>query len=663
MNNLEPKRRRTTLLTIIGTVVLALLIVSSHVPSAQAQTQPWTAPDASNNISNTNTGNVGVGTTTPGVKLDVVKAGDGLVGRFGGANATDNPLFEVGNPAGFVRLFAAGNAGAYMGGTAQGDSGMMIAPNRTFHFGVQNSFPFFTVAPSGNIGIGTTTPQAKLDVAGGISSTGNITQTAGANLAQFTLQSDGNSAHYSILQFNKQTRTTSNPTDIVEWSVAYTHAASGIGGERNLVFVGGRKDGGYTEPLIFQESGNVIMAGGGQYGTLMGNVGIGTTAPAYKLDVAGPVNATGFYVNGSPLQVGGGGGSQWTTNGTSVYYNNGNAGIGTTTPAYKFTVSGTGAYNGAGSAQIAVNNTTATTGRTWNLHSGDDGSFQIFRSDDSLTKLYFPAGNATSAAFLNGNVGIGTTTPAAKLAVAGTITQGNGAYWTLDTSVVPNDWTMIGSTDATTQRWLHFGYRLGDVVGGAYTDSAKINFYNGAAVFGINGGNVGIGTAAPSAKLDVAGNVNASGNLNATGTITGGNIVAKYQDVAEWVPAIHALPAGTVVVLNPDKSNQVRASFTTYDTRVAGVVSTQPGIALGESGVNKVLVATTGRVKVKVDASRSPIRVGDLLVTSDTEGLAMKSEPVMISGRPFHSPGTLIGKALEPLASGAGEILVLLSLQ
>jgi hypothetical protein len=47
------------------------------------------------------------------------------------------------------------------------------------------------------------------------------------------------------------------------------------------------------------------MAGGGQYGTLMGNVGIGTTAPAYKLDVAGPINATGFYVNGSLLQTGG----------------------------------------------------------------------------------------------------------------------------------------------------------------------------------------------------------------------------------------------------------------------------------------------------------------------------------------------------------------------
>jgi hypothetical protein len=50
-------------------------------------------------------------------------------------------------------------------------------------------------------------------------------------------------------------------------------------------------------------------------------------------------------------------------------------------------------------------------------------------------------------------------------------------------------------------------------------------------------------------------------------------------------------------------------------------------------------------------------------VTSGTPGLAMKSQPVNIGGIQFHRPGTLIGKALEPLAKGRGEILVLLSLQ
>ncbi|MEK6325150.1 MAG: hypothetical protein AABN33_26215 [Acidobacteriota bacterium] len=70
-----------------------------------------------------------------------------------------------------------------------------------------------------------------------------------------------------------------------------------------------------------------------------------------------------------------------------------------------------------------------------------------------------------------------------------------------------------------------------------------------------------------------------------------------------------------------------------------------------------------GRVRVKVDATNAPIRVGDLLVTSDKEGIAMRSLPLDLGGTPIHRPGTLIGKALEPLEKGTGEILVLLSLQ
>jgi hypothetical protein len=175
-------------------------------------------------------------------------------------------------------------------------------------------------------------------------------------------------------------------------------------------------------------------------------------------------------------------------------------------------------------------------------------------------------------------------------------------------------------------------------------------------------GNVGIGTPSPTKRLDVVGDIHASGGIDASGTISGGNVIAKYQDVAEWVPAWHVIPAGTVVVLDADRSNHVLASTRAYDTTVAGVVSAKPGVLLGEAGEGKVMVATTGRVRVKVDAS-APIRVGHLLVTSDKEGVAMRSQPLDLGGTPIHRPGTLIGKALEPLEKGVGEILVLLSLQ
>lgn len=172
-------------------------------------------------------------------------------------------------------------------------------------------------------------------------------------------------------------------------------------------------------------------------------------------------------------------------------------------------------------------------------------------------------------------------------------------------------------------------------------------------------GKLVVGTAPGNAlRLDVNGAAHVSGEM-----VVDGNIAAKYQDVAEWVPSTQKLSAGTVVVLDAARTNHVMASATAYDTKVAGVVSAEPGVILGIAGDDKVKVATTGRVRVKVDASRGAIRVGDLLVTSAVEGVAMKSMAVDLGGVSIHRPGTIIGKALEPLKKGTGELLVLLSLQ
>ena len=168
---------------------------------------------------------------------------------------------------------------------------------------------------------------------------------------------------------------------------------------------------------------------------------------------------------------------------------------------------------------------------------------------------------------------------------------------------------------------------------------------------------VGIGNDHAGYALDVTGDAHFSGN------VTGGNIQAQYQDVAEWVPATESMAAGTVVVLNAARVNEVTPSIHAYDTAVAGVVSAHPGVILGTASPSKAQIATTGRVKVRVDAMKHPVAIGDLLVTSDKPGMAMVSEPVDLGGVKIHRPGTLIGKALEPLASGEGEILVLLSLQ
>ena len=172
-------------------------------------------------------------------------------------------------------------------------------------------------------------------------------------------------------------------------------------------------------------------------------------------------------------------------------------------------------------------------------------------------------------------------------------------------------------------------------------------------------GNVIVGTTIEDTKTVFE----VKGNAHVYGVLSGKNIKAHYQDVAEWVPATTDLAPGTVVILNRERNNEVMASATAYDTTVAGVVSAQPGISLGVEGEGKEQIATTGRVRVRVDARTAPVRVGDLLVTSDIAGTAMRSEPMDINGRKFHQPGTIIGKALEPLEGGVGEILVLLSMQ
>lgn len=124
-------------------------------------------------------------------------------------------------------------------------------------------------------------------------------------------------------------------------------------------------------------------------------------------------------------------------------------------------------------------------------------------------------------------------------------------------------------------------------------------------------------------------------------------------DVAESMNAPGAGPAD-VVIISPQQDITVEPSTRPYDTRVAGVISTEPKMYLGPDKTKQPL-ALAGVVLCKASAENGPIKPGDLLVTSSHPGRAMRADPRSVK------PGMLVGRALQPLAQGTGAINILIN--
>lgn len=534
-----------------------------------------------------NSGNVGVNTVTPTGKFHVVA---NTAPSITGTTATGTLVIDSGSTA---LTTGVTTASPYYGWMQMRHSSM-----------TGYTYPLNLQPLGGNVGIGVTSPAYKLDVSGTINATAIYQNgspfsssqwtTAGSNISYTTGSVGIGTASPTNTLHVKGTHAAVQFEPSVPGNYAYLNLGNGssygwqIGKDLDAGSFGGA--GFYIYEVTTGQQATRLAINKG------GNVGIGTTSPAYKLDVNGIINTTSFYLNGSPFT----GNSQWATGTGNISYNSGNVGVGTTGPSAKLEV------------QVA--------------NAVGDG---IKITDAGAAGKYLYMGEGTSA---NG-------------AFAPYISTVSSSAWGLVLEGgVPSDSTSIPAVSVR-----------GNAAGAPLSNSPifTVATNSGSELFRVGAtGNVGIGTVSPSTKLHVVGDITVTGNIN-----------AKYQDVAEWVPSRQKLTAGTVVVLDTEQSNHVIASASAYDTRVAGVVSAQPGVLLGEAAENKAMIATTGRVKVKVDATRAPIKVGDLLVTSDKEGVAMKSEPLSLGGTPIHRPGTLIGKALEPLEKGTGEILVLLSLQ
>jgi hypothetical protein len=247
-----------------------------------------------------------------------------------------------------------------------------------------------------------------------------------------------------------------------------------------------------------------------------GNVGIGTSSPGTKLDVAGVINAADYYhLNGKALA--------YNPDGTGNFYygwdvtvqkhilatagverlvidNSGNVGVGTTTPSTKLEVAGqvkiTGGSPGAGKLLTSDEAGLAS----WqNPPAGDNLGNHIATDNIQLNDNWLSGDGDNEGVFVagNGNVGIGTDNPTRKFHVSQSST-GNPVAKIENTATTNSLGLSIetGSSDSSSALRV--------------VSDGTITFYvnnNGKVEVPANDflvqGSVGIGTFTPARKLHV----------------------------------------------------------------------------------------------------------------------------------------------------------------
>jgi hypothetical protein len=133
------------------------------------------------------------------------------------------------------------------------------------------------------------------------------------------------------------------------------------------------------------------------------------------------------------------------------------------------------------------------------------------------------------------------------------------------------------------------------------------------------------------------------GNIGASGatfnTVFAKATTAQYADLAEIYTSDQQYPGGTVVVFGGEQ--EVTQSHSSHDTRIAGVVSTNPAYLMNHNETG-VPVALQGRVPCRV---LGPVSKGDRVVSSHIAGVAQALDPAQ------YQPGCIIGKALQAINS------------
>lgn len=417
-------------------------------------------------------GNVGIGTTEPGAKISV--KGEVSVSPLGtGEDIVYNGSFISTKPSTsnqHINIIRAGNHVRSIG-YAPNSNTFLIAGGEANDFNFGNAIPF-AIDNQGNVGIGTTSPSGKFSVSTGDSRKQLTVDLSADPVAKFGLPDWYN---IGVLAF-----------------------VNGSAGERMRIDSNGNVGIGTTIPEQKLQVGNetgqqIARIAGGDSGVNGGSalyLGAGSGLDIYALGHYSAING-GAYNDTLTLYAAGG---------RPVYMQCGNVGIGTTSPNYKLTVSGGLAGTATGVASFWTRGTTQGERSSLSLYS----TFQTTadnvprRTADVVAGfnggawgaeyLTFNVGNNGSSNDAqdltaekvriqnNGNVGIGTTTPAYKLDVAGT-----GRF----TSNVQITGTLTGITQLTASNISSSGdLFIGGKVG---IGTSNVSLQGGGTGLAING--------------------------------------------------------------------------------------------------------------------------------------------------------------------------------
>ena len=285
-------------------------------------------------------------------------------------------------------------------------------------------------------------------------------------------------------------------------------------------------------------------------------------------------------------------------------HSNGNVGIGTTSPAEILHIRNNGTARvevegTTGPAAFKATNNSGSYG--WYVHDTTD-SFRLFDFNDSADRITVDG---------DGNVGIGTTSPGAKLDVAGSVYVRSGNQLRLY-NPVGNDWAVLNYTGTnvlninntiTLQNSGGVNSLYPNITEATDLGTSSLKFRNGYLSGDLTiGGNVGIGTASPSEKLHVVGNVRIEGDLTVNGSYT--QIDTDVNTTEQWNvtndgtgPAVTINQTGAQDIM--DVQDDGTSVFYIEDGGNVGLGTTNPTTTLDVRGDIKAEGANTPTISVK----------------------------------------------------------------